>query len=177
MTTPTPTMKTNMKKAALGVADRKAASVEAQYQRITKEVKMQPSNDNKRVGNTFERDLCLSLSGYGFWAHNLAQNSQGQPFDVIAARNGKSHPIDCKVCEKNIFKMERVEENQALAMMLWRETGNGEGWFALKLNNGEVFFLPFSLLEDLSVTKHLLSESEIRRYGITLGKWVESCVS
>lgn len=138
---------------------------------------MQPSNDNKKVGNTFERDLCLSLSEYGFWAHNLAQNSQGQPFDVLAARNGKSHPIDCKVCEKNIFKMERIEENQALAMTLWRLTGNGDGWFALKLNSGEVFFLVFGLLESLSLTKTVLSESEIREYGIPLREWVESCVS
>ena len=165
------------KEAALGVADRKAASVKAQIQHITREGKKQPSNDNKKVGNTFERDLCLSLSGYGFWAHNLAQNSQGQPFDVLAAKDGKSYPIDCKVCEKNIFKMERIEENQSLAMMLWRETGNGEGWFALKLNNGEVFFLTFSLLEELSLTKHALSESEIRRYGVTLGKWVSQCES
>ena len=76
------------KEAALGVADRKAASVKAQIQHITREGKKQPSNDNKKVGNTFERDLCLSLSGYGFWAHNLAQNSQGQPFDVLAAKDG-----------------------------------------------------------------------------------------
>lgn len=171
------TMPQKNKKAALGVADRKAASVKAQIQHITREGKKQPSNDNKKVGNTFERDLCLSLSGYGFWAHNLAQNSQGQPFDVLAAKDGKPYPIDCKVCEKNIFKMERIEENQALAMMLWRETGNGEGWFALKLNNGEVFFLTFSLLEELSLTKHALSESEIRRYGVTLGKWVSQCES
>lgn len=47
-------------------------------------------NVNRKVGTGFERDLCLSLSGCGFWAHNLAQNSQGQPFDVIAARNGVS---------------------------------------------------------------------------------------
>ena len=68
-------------------------------------------NVNRKVGTGFERDLCLSLSGCGFWAHNLAQNSQGQPFDVIAARNGVSYPIDCKDCSKNIFKMERIEEN------------------------------------------------------------------
>ena len=55
-------------------------------------------NVNRKVGTGFERDLCLSLSGCGFWAHNLAQNSQGQPFDVIAARNGVSYPIDCKDC-------------------------------------------------------------------------------
>ena len=136
---------------------------------------MQPSNDNKKVGNTFERDLCLSLSGYGFWAHNLAQNSQGQPFDVLAAKDGKPYPIDCKVCEKNIFKMERVEENQALAMMLWRETGNGEGWFALKMSNAAVYFIPFSKLESLGYLKTVLSASEIREYGIPLREWVEQC--
>jgi len=133
------------------------------------------TNDNRKIGTGFEKQLCVSLSGYGFWAHNLAQNSQGQPFDVIAARNGKVHPIDCKVCEKNIFKMERVEENQASALTLWRETGNGEGWFALKMNNGAVFFVSFSKLEDLSYLKTVLSESEIKAVGIPLGEWVRQC--
>lgn len=133
------------------------------------------TNDNRRVGTGFEKQLCMSLSGYGFWAHNLAQNSQGQPFDIIAARNGKSYPIDCKDCAKDIFKMERIEENQSSAMFLWRETGNGEGWFALRMTNGAIYFLPFSKLESLSLSKAVLSASEIRRFGIPLGKWVEQC--
>lgn len=163
------------KEAALGVADRKAASVKVQIQHIMREGKKQPFNDNKKVGNIFERDLCLSLSGYGFWAHNLAQNSQGQPFDIIAARNGKSYPIDCKDCAKDIFKMERIEENQSSAMFLWRETGNGEGWFALRMTNGAVYFLPFSKLESLSLLKTVLSASEIRQFGVPLREWVEQC--
>ena len=133
------------------------------------------SNNNRKVGTTFERDLCLSLSGYGFWCHNLAQNSQGQPFDVIASRNGKSHPIDCKACARDIFKMERVEENQSSAMLLWRDTGNGEGWFAMKMANGAVFFIAFSKLEELSLTKTALSASEIKRHGVSLREWVEKC--
>ena len=133
------------------------------------------TNDNRRVGTGFEKQLCLSLSGYGFWAHNLSQNSQGQPFDIIAARNGKSYPIDCKDCAKDIFKMERIEENQSSAMFLWRETGNGEGWFALRMTNGAVYFLPFSKLESLSLLKTVLSASEIRQFGVSLGEWVEQC--
>ena len=108
-------------------------------------------NVNRKVGTGFERDLCLSLSGCGFWAHNLAQNSQGQPFDVIAARNGVSYPIDCKDCSKNIFKMERIEENQFSAM------------------------ISFSTLLELSVLRTVLSANDIRRYGITLGEWVSQC--
>lgn len=133
------------------------------------------TNDNRRVGTGFEKQLCMSLSGYGFWAHNLAQNSQGQPFDIIAARNGKSYPIDCKDCAKDIFKMERIEENQSSAMFLWRETGNGEGWFALRMANGAVYFLPFSKLESLSLLKTVLSASEIRQFGVPLGEWVKQC--
>ena len=133
------------------------------------------TNDNRRVGTGFEKQLCMSLSGYGFWAHNLAQNSQGQPFDIIAARNGKSYPIDCKDCAKDIFKMERIEENQSSAMFLWRETGNGEGWFALRMTNGAVYFLPFSKLESLSLLKTVLSASEIRQFGVPLREWGEQC--
>lgn len=133
------------------------------------------TNDNRRVGTGFEKQLCMSLSGYGFWAHNLAQNSQGQPFDIIAARNGKSYPIDCKDCAKDIFKMERIEGNQSSAMFLWRETGNGEGWFALRMTNGAVYFLPFSKLESLSLLKTVLSASEIRQFGVPLGEWVKQC--
>ena len=133
------------------------------------------TNDNRRVGTGFEKQLCMSLSGYGFWAHNLAQNSQGQPFDIIAARNGKSYPIDCKDCAKDIFKIERIEENQSSAMFLWRETGNGEGWFALRMTNGAVYFLPFSKLESLSLLKTILSTSEIRQFGVPLREWVEQC--
>lgn len=132
-------------------------------------------NINRKVGTTFERDLCESLFEYGFWAHNLAQNQQGQPFDVIAARNGQSHPIDCKDCAKDIFKMVRIEENQSSAMTLWRDTGNGEGWFALRLTDGTVWFIPFSKLEDLSIIKSVLSTSEIKEYGIPLERWVELC--
>ena len=132
-------------------------------------------NVNRKVGTGFERDLCLSLSGCGFWAHNLAQNSQGQPFDVIAARNGVSYPIDCKDCSKNIFKMERIEENQFSAMSLWEETGNGEGWFALRMMNGAVYFLSFTVIRNLFLMKTVLSASEIRQFGITLGEWVSQC--
>lgn len=132
-------------------------------------------NVNRKVGNSFEKDLCRSLSAYGFWCHNLAQNSQGQPFDVIAARNGMSHPIDCKDCSKNIFKMERIEENQFSAMTLWKDTGNGEGWFALRLSNGAIYMISFSNMEANALSKTVLSEREIRVLGEPFGEWVSKC--
>lgn len=133
-------------------------------------------NVNRKVGTSFERDLCLSLSGCGFWAHNLAQNSQGQPFDVIAARNGVSYPIDCKDCAKDIFKLERVEENQASAMALWKETGNGDSWFALRLMDGAIYFVSFFFIESCRVAGiKQLSGEQIRKNGIPYWEWVFRC--
>lgn len=129
------------------------------------------SNDNRKVGSTFERNLCISLSGYGFWCHCMKQNQQGQPFDVIAARDGHTYPIDAKVCEKDVFRLDRIEENQASAMTLWRECGNGDGWFALQLKNGEVYFISFAVLQALDHKKSLNAE-QIKLYGIPLREWV-----
>ena len=52
---------------------------------------------NKKLGNSFEAELCEILSQHGFWAHNLAQNAAGQPADVIAVKDGEAFLIDCKV--------------------------------------------------------------------------------
>lgn len=130
---------------------------------------------NRKIGTSFEKDLSERLAMNGFWTHRLAQNTQGQPFDIIATRNGRSYPIDCKVCSKDIFKMERIEENQASSMFYWRETGNGESWFALRMTDSEIYFISFSELERLSLLKTVLSASEIRQYGIPFEEWVGQC--
>lgn len=132
-------------------------------------------NGNRAAGGQFERELCRLLGDRGFWVHNLAQNSQGQPFDLLAARGGIARPIDCKVCARDRFALRRIEENQALAMRLWRETGNGEGWFALKMSDGTIHLLPFSDLEALSHTQTALDAQQIKRYGLPLGEWVALC--
>ena len=132
-------------------------------------------SSNRKIGNSFEKDLYQSLAAYGFWVHNLAQNSQGQPFDVLAARNGVSYPIDCKVCSQNIFKTDRIEENQFSAMSLWHETGNGHGWFALRLTNGSVYMIPFLDMAARMLVKATLDANEIRTFGWPLREWVIQC--
>ena len=106
------------------------------------------TNMNRKTGTSFERQLCASLAGY---------------------------PIDCKVCEKDVFRLERVEENQYSAMTLWRQTGNGEGWFALRMTNGEVWFISLENMERAMLYCKTLYWSEIRHFGITLEEWVSKC--
>ena len=127
---------------------------------------------NKKIGNDFESDFCEILFEQGFWTHNLAQNASGQPADVLAVRNSKSYLIDCKFCANNRFQFSRLEENQQMSMTLWKNCNNGEGWFALSLNDGRVYMLYHSLMIALSLNQSSINEELITHYGTPLEKWL-----
>lgn len=126
---------------------------------------------NKKLGNDFESEFCVILSDAGYWVHNLAQNQAGQPADVIAAKNGKAYLIDCKVCSSRGFALSRVEENQDLSMGLWKDCGNGEGWFAVLLGD-EIHMLPHFVVKSLRTRQSSMNEDELRKYGISLERWL-----
>ena len=131
---------------------------------------------NKKVGNHFETELCETLAMYGFWCHNLAQNSAGQPADVIAVKNGRAYLIDCKVCSTDKgFALSRVEDNQAFSMELWNECGNGQGWFAIKLPTDDIIMLTYFDIKACSHTQSYLSPAEIYEIGKPIEKWVMKC--
>ncbi len=129
---------------------------------------------NKKLGNDFESKFCEDLFSHGFWVHNMAQNASGQPADVIAARNGKAYLIDCKVCGSKGFALSRMEENQDLSMDLWKSCGNGEGWFAVLLEE-RVYMIPHIAVKAMRELKSYLNDEEIREYGFLLEKWVKKC--
>lgn len=128
---------------------------------------------NKTIGNKFEQDLCEILSDNGFWVHNMMMSKAGQPADIIAVRNGEAYLIDAKVCSNNEFPFKRIEENQTLAMNLWTERGNGDGWFSLKLNQS-IYMIPHIKMKVHSQYQSKLSAEEIQFYGIPIERWVES---
>lgn len=105
--------------------------------------------DNKACGSRFERVFARMLAMEGFWAHVLQDNRNGQPFDVIAVKDGKAFVFDCKVCSGNTFRLNRMEANQVSAMELWEECGNLEGAFAVKYPTGNIYILPFRELMSL----------------------------
>ena len=130
---------------------------------------------NKTRGNNFEQELCEKLSEYGFWTHNLAMNKAGQPADIIAVKNKIAYLIDAKVCSVKGFALSRVEENQELAMTLWRERGNGFGWFALKLPTDEIYMISHLSIQTHKEKQSILSFPEIHSIGEPLGRWVRKC--
>lgn len=131
------------------------------------------SNSNKKIGNDFERKFCEILSKNGFWVHNFAQNQDGQPADVIAVKNNTPYIIDCKVCEKGIFRLSRIEENQILAMRYWLDTGNTDAWFALKVND-EILMIPYRRLMYAKARQSILNTDEIYERGVLLEDWLNN---
>ena len=130
--------------------------------------------NNKTMGNSFETELGEILYDNGFWVHLLNQNKSGQPADVIAVRNYKAYLIDAKVCSDDTFPLSRVEENQDLAMELWKETGNGLGWFALKTNSG-IYMLSHYCIKAYREMQSSLSGDEIFKLGLPIERWVKKC--
>lgn len=129
--------------------------------------------NNKQAGNAFEREFCRDLGQYdGWWVHNMASTASGQPADVIAVKSGKPYLIDCKVCAKNYFNLNRVEENQHLAMRYWRHCGNGEPWFALKLELDDVYMVPYSVIEKYMGKQSRLTCQNIVDEGYYFYPWV-----
>ena len=130
---------------------------------------------NKKLGTSFESELCDLLSEQGFWAHNFAQNKDGQPADVIAVKNKKAYLIDCKVCStRKGFDLSRMEDNQDLSMELWRDCGNGEGWFAVKLES-QIYMIPHFTVKALRNAQSAMSPKDVFDCGKPLDKWIKQC--
>lgn len=130
---------------------------------------------NRAVGNAVEQEFCEALFNKGWWVHNLKQNNSGQPADVIAVKNKKASLIDCKDCAGGKFDFRRIEDNQITAMELWRECGNGGGWFALRID-GRFYMLELYRARYCQRTQKSLSKEEILDSCLPLDKWVEVVV-
>ena len=100
--------------------------------------------NNRIAGNHFEEQLCEILRDHGFWTHNMAQNKFGQPADIIAVNGHNAILIDAKVCKSNRFSLERVEDNQYLAMSYWTKITKNPSGFAFYLEQSdEIKFIEF----------------------------------
>lgn len=102
---------------------------------------------NKSKGTEFEKFFGGILAHNGFWAHVLADNRNGQPFDVIATKDNVPYAFDCKECESDRFQLSRMEANQISAMERWIETGNDNAFFVIKFcKTYNIYVIPFKEL-------------------------------
>lgn len=129
---------------------------------------------NRKLGTDFENELCELLSQNGYWVHPMRQDASGQPADIIAVKDKKAYLIDAKVCSNDKFDLSRVEENQDMAMEMWKDCGNGLGWFALKLHSN-IYMISHYCIKAYRNQQSSLSAQEIFNLGIPFEKWVKKC--
>lgn len=129
---------------------------------------------NKSNGTAFEREFAERLSDEGFWVHRMQDNQNGQPFDVIAAKDGVTYAFDCKDCQGSMFVLSRIEENQHNAMALWAETGNKPGLFAIRMD-GAVFLIPHKMLNVMQKQGvKSMRFGDLMHYGQGLERWLKA---
>lgn len=129
---------------------------------------------NKAAGTRFEKELAGILADHWFWVHLFQDNKNGQPCDVIAAKNGRAYLIDCKDCQSEIFPLSRIEENQYNAMILFSMMGNAPGMFAIRFPSGKIYLLPYTKLQELKEAGFKrIDETMCRTQGVLLEQWLE----
>ena len=102
----------------------------------------------KKIGNDFEVEFCEELKKDGFWVHFINPGKSGsQPFDIIAAKNGKVYAFDCKTCADKWFRIDRLEDNQIFAFDKWMNSGNNIPMIAIK-HNGRIFIVPYVKIKE-----------------------------
>jgi len=128
---------------------------------------------NKKLGNDFEQEVCQILAERGFWAHNFANRTNGQPVDIIAAIDGQAVIIDAKVCSKGFFETRRLEENQVLAIRKWFECGNRHVQLFFLLPDESIYSMGIRHPEELDrilaakrIPERIIRQQECWREGV-----------
>lgn len=129
---------------------------------------------NKSTGTKFEREFAELLAKHWFWVHIFQDNKNGQPCDVIAARDGCAYLFDCKDCQGSKFSLSRMEENQYNAMKLFQLTGNRRGMFAIRFPETGIYLIDFEVLKELKDSGvNQIGKENISRYGRSLQSWLD----
>ena len=99
--------------------------------------------NNKKIGNSFEREWCKWLHSQGHFVHFVEPKKNGtQPFDVWSIQDGVFFAYDCKTVGGKRFALSRVEENQRNAFQLLWEQGISTTYIVIKNESG-VYRIPY----------------------------------
>lgn len=129
---------------------------------------------NKSNGTKFEREFAETLAKHWFWVHIFQDNRNGQPCDVVAARDGCTYLFDCKSCNENFFLLNRMEENQYNAMRLFDMTGNGKGMFAIRFPDNQIYLVGYDRIREMQEAGFKrINDTVCRTQGISMEEWMK----
>ena len=131
---------------------------------------------NKSNGTKFEKELCEMFAKEGMWARlEYPDNDGSQPFDLKVIYRNNIFCFECKDCQNGKFPLDRVEENQKIALnKLQDNLFDFQIYFAFK-NKDEIIFLEANdvlYLVDFS-EKRTLDFNKYNGYYLTFNELVE----
>ncbi|MDY0291954.1 MAG: hypothetical protein RBR02_06430 [Desulfuromonadaceae bacterium] len=103
-----------------------------------------PTN-NKKLGSSFEQEICNFLATNGWWARLMYPAPDGsQPFDIEAKKGNVSLLLECKTIsnKNNMFPLDRVEDNQISAYEGLSSLNIPNQYFVFKRIDGTFWVTP-----------------------------------
>lgn len=101
---------------------------------------------NKKIGNNSEEIVAVALQKQNYWVLRIPPNSNGQPADIIAIRNGVPYLLEIKHVEGKSFKLSRIEPNQIHALNYFELFG-GKSWVIFVLDDNSMYMLSWKSVE------------------------------
>lgn len=105
-----------------------------------------------KTGKKFELEWAEKLKNNGYWAY-LFPNKQGQPCDIISAKDNRSYFWECKTCKSDTFDCKRLEANQRTASKYIRSCGNDNYFIVIRFKSG-INVHKFQDIQDLEKIKY-----------------------
>ena len=108
------------------------------------------SKVNAKIGKEWERNICLVLSNYGFWVHNMLNGILGQPCDIVAINGHLPLLLDCKHLKKGLrFSFKDIEDNQMTTFERASKYNNIKecGFIIICEEYEKIYYLPYTLVK------------------------------
>jgi hypothetical protein len=113
-------------------------------------IKYSKSEKIKEIGNRREKEFANRMFNAGWWVHILANNTNGQPFDIVMTKNNITWFLDVKnVATGDVFTLDRIEENQINAFDMLVRRGTTNCGLAIVFDDNVFYLLEYKMMKDL----------------------------
>lgn len=79
---------------------------------------------NHEIGKITEFNAAKFFSKKGYWVYQCPKTPDGQPADLIVAKDNKITLVEVKHCKNDRFNLSRIEPNQFTSYKFFKRKGN-----------------------------------------------------
>lgn len=91
---------------------------------------------NQEIGKLTEFKAAQIFAKHGYWVYQCPKTPEGQPADLIVAKDNKITLVEVKHCDGDRFSLQRVEPNQFTAYKFFKSKGNKSHKILIQFKSG-----------------------------------------